>query len=308
MKIARPRTAITLSALAMGALLLTACSNPTDARTPGEGADQKIVVSSANFVTSEVVGNVYAEALRAAEVPVETRFNVGSREAYVPALKDGSIDLIPDFTGNLLLFLDKDAKVSSTEEINTQLAAALEKDGLEPLDPAPAEDKDALVVTEKRAKEWKLRSISDLAAHNSELRIASAPEFKERPVGLPGLAEHYGVVPKQFVAISDGGGPATLKALLDGNVDAANIYTASASIPANHLVILEDPKFNFPSQNVVPVINKKKASPHVKSVLNEVSKRLTTTELIALNELVTGTKKLEPTAAAKQWLESQGLG
>lgn len=307
MSTTRKKIATIIALAAAGSLLLAGCSDPT-AKPSGEGSSSdKIIVSSANFVTSEVVGNVYAEALRDAGVEVDTRFNIGSREAYVPALKDGSIDLIPDFTGNLLLFLNPEADMSSREAIDEQLAAALEADGLMMLDPAPAEDKDALVVTAERAKEWNLTSIADLAAHNDELIIAGTPEFKERTVGLPGLSANYGIVPKEYVAISDGGGPATLKALLDGEVHAANIYTASASIPANNLVVLDDPEFNFPSQNTVPVINAKKASDEVQQVLNAVSAKLTTDELIKLNDMVAGDRKLEPRAAATEWLKEQGL-
>ncbi|MBK0421579.1 ABC transporter substrate-binding protein [Leucobacter sp. CSA2] len=308
----RKHTLAVTAILAAGALLLAGCSDPTtqkggDSSSSSPDGKDPIIVSSANFTTSEIVANLYAESLRDAGIPVETKFNVGSREAYVPALKDGSIDLIPDFTGNLLLFLNKDADMSSREKIDTQLATALQADGLEMLEPAPAEDKDALVVTEERAKQWKLQSIADLKAHNDELKIAGAPEFKQRPVGLPGLEKNYGVVPKEFVSISDGGGPATVKALVNGDVQAANIYTASSSIPANKFVVLEDPKFNFPSQNTVPVISEKKVTDQVKKVLNGVSAKLTTEELVKLDEMVTGPQKLEPNAAAKQWLKEKGL-
>lgn len=312
----RTNRATLMAVFAAGALLLSACSNPVSPDTGGETSpgdangstpSSPIIVSSANFISSEVVGNVYAEALRHAGIEVDTKFNIGSREAYVPALIDGSIDLIPDFTGNLLLFLNSDADMTSPEGIDEQLSTALEAKGLTMFTPAPAEDKDAMVVTAEKAAAWNLKTIADLAAHNDELRIAGAPEFKDRSVGLPGLEKNYGVVPKEFVTISDGGGPATLKALLDDQVDAANIYTGSASIPANNLVVLDDPEFNFPSQNIVPVINSDKATTQVRDVLDSVSAKLTTAELIKLNDLVTGDRKLEPIDAAKEWLEEQGL-
>ena len=109
------------------------------------------------------------------------------------------------------------------------------------------------MVTRATADKWKLKSIEDLVPHNDEVVIAGPPEFKERPVGLPGLEKNYGFVPSKFEPISDGGGPATVKALLDGKVTAANIFTTSTAIPANDLVVLEDPKNNFPAQQVVPV-------------------------------------------------------
>ena len=92
----------------------------------GEGP---IVVSSANFTESEIIGNLYAQALEGAGDEVETQFNIGSREAYIPALSDGSIDVIPEYTGNLLLFLDPEADVSSPDAIAEALPAALEAKG-----------------------------------------------------------------------------------------------------------------------------------------------------------------------------------
>lgn len=298
-----------LAALVAGAgLLLSGCSNPTDAAPDGGGAaSDAIVVSSANFTESEIIGNLYAEALKAEGIEVETKFNIGSREAYIPALSDGSIDLIPDYTGNLLLFLDPEADVSSPEAIEEQLPAALEERGLTLFAPAEAEDKDALVVTAETARSWNLETIADLAAHNDELKIGGPPEFQERAVGLPGLEAAYGVAPAEFVPIADGGGPATVKALADGQVHAANIFTTSPAITENDFVVLEDPKNNFPSQKVVPVINADKASDEVRKIIDAVSAELTTEELLALNARVSGDEKVEPRAAALDWLKEKGL-
>lgn len=304
------RKIIGLTGLLAGtALLLSGCSNPTTAGGGDTGGSDsgKIIVSSANFTESEIIGNLYAEALKADGVEVETRFNIGSREAYIPALGDGSIDLIPDYTGNLLLFLDAEADTSSPEVIEEQLPAALEPEGLAMLAPADAEDKDALVVTAETAKKWNLKTLEDLAAHNDELKIGGTPEFQERAVGLPGLEKNYGIVPKEYVPIADGGGPATVKALLDGQVTAANIFTTSTSIPENGFVVLEDPKNNFPSQKVVPVINSKKLTGEVEATINAVSAELTTDELIGLNAKVSGDEKMEPQAAALEWLKAKGL-
>lgn len=302
------------SLLAIGAAaalaLLTACANPM----PGGGdapdgttGDGPIVVGSANFTESEILGNLYAEALRAKGFEVETRFGIGSREAYLPALADGSIDVIPDYTGNLLLYLDAEADVASPETIEAALPAALEQRGLVMLAPASAEDKDSVAVTRETAEAWGLESIGDLAAHNAELTIGGPPEFQERPVGLPGLERHYGVVPSQFVPIADGGGPATVQALLDGTVVAANLFTTSPAISEHDLVVLADPENNFPSQKVVPVVDAADASDELRAVLDAVSAKLTTEELMRLNERVSGSEKVEPRTAALDWLAEQGL-
>lgn len=291
-----------------GSLILSGCSNPTAAPSPSDSASGgTLTVSSANFTESEIIGNLYAEALKDAGFTVETKFNIGTREAYIPALSDGSIDVIPDYTGNLLLFLDKNADVSSPESILSALPAALATKKLSMLTAASAEDKDAVVVTRATAEKWNLKTIEDLVPHNDEVIMAGPPEFKERAVGLPGLEKNYGFAPGKFEPISDGGGPATVKALLDGKVTAANIFTTSTAIPANDLVVLEDPKNNFPAQQVVPVAAEGKLDDKAVAAIDAISAKLSTEELIKLNGQVSGDAKVEPKQAAITWLTEQGL-
>lgn len=270
----------------------------------GEGP---IVVSSANFTESEIIGNLYAQALEGAGTEVETQFNIGSREAYIPALSDGSIDVIPEYTGNLLLFLDPEADVSSPESIAEALPAALEAKGLDGLEPAEAENKDSVVVTAETAEDWDLEAIGDLAEHGDDLTMAGPPEFAERAVGLPGLEETYGVTVDGFEPIADGGGPATVDALVGGDVQAANIFSTNPAIEAEGLVVLEDPEGHFAAQNVVPVVRQDRLTADAQAALDAVSAELTTDDLVALNLRVSGEEKAEPATAAADWLEERGL-
>lgn len=299
-----------IGAIAIGGLFLTGCSQPgsSGSTDSGGGASSKtIVVGSANFTESEILANIYATALKDSGYKVQEKFNIGSREVYIPALTDKSIDLIPDYSGNLLSYLDASTTASSTEEVNKALPAALKAKGLEMGTPASAEDKDSMVVTSDTASAWSLTSIGDLAPHNSELSIGGTPEFKTRAVGLPGLKKNYGVIPASYVAIADGGGPATVAALKTGKVKAANIYTTSPDIPANHFVVLKDPKNNFPAQNVTPVFRSGVLDANGLKVVNGVSAKLTTEDLTALNSEVSGSAKMEPSAAAEKWLKNKGL-
>ncbi len=266
------------------------------------------MIGSANFPESETVASIYAAALRANGFDVSTKLNIGSREAYMPALNDGSIDVIPDYTGNLLLYLDPNATASSSPDVAAALTKAIGPD-LVLGTPAPGEDKDAVVVTKETADRWQLTAIGDLASHSAEIKFAGPPEFAERPAGLPGLAAKYGVIvaPQNFVPIADGGGPATVDALAKGDVTAANIFTTSPSIKENNFVVLADPANNFPAQNVIPVVRNEKYSPKLMAVLNAVSQKLTTDELIALNTQVSGDSKTEPDDAAQEWILAHQL-
>jgi osmoprotectant transport system substrate-binding protein len=291
------RLAAVLTAGALG-LALTACGNdPTEGK---KSASDTITIGSAAFPENEIIAEVYAQALEAKGVKVKKKLNIGAREAYIPALKNGEIDLIPEYTGNLLTYLDKKATATSADDVKAALADAL-PDNLTILNTAPAEDKDSLNVTSTFSKKEGVKSIADLKKVTG-LKLAANPEFKERSYGIPGLEKVYGVTGVKFKAISDSGGPATLKALLDGKVDVADIYSTTPSIIANKLVTLEDPKSLIAAQNVVPLINSDKATGQVKDVLNAVSAQLTTKELLELNEKNQGKDKVAPAELAKEWV------
>ncbi|MDT3439862.1 MULTISPECIES: glycine betaine ABC transporter substrate-binding protein [unclassified Pseudofrankia] len=139
----------------------------------------------------------------------------------------------------------------------------------------------------------------------SGLILGGPPEFKTRADGVPGLEKNYGVTFGKFT-VTDTGGPVTVTALKNGQIDAADLFTTDPSIAANDFVILTDPKSNFAAQNIVPVINKAKATDGVKTTLNAIQAKLTTSGLSALLTKVQ-TDKQDPDAVARQWLSDNGL-
>jgi osmoprotectant transport system substrate-binding protein len=301
------RFLVAASALA-AAMILSACGNSDPLAAKGSCGGDGLTVGSANFPESETVANVYAEVLRVNGFKVDTRLNIGSREAYIPALRQCAISVIPEYNGNLLQYLDKNATATSSADIDSALTKALGSD-LAIGTPAPGQDSDAVVVTKDTADRWNLHSIGDLAAHSAEVKFGAPAEFQERAGGLPGLKKNYNldIAANNFVPIADGGGPATVRALIDGQVTAANIFTTSPAIAQNNLVVLEDPKHNFPAQNVIPLFNAAKKTDKALNALNAVSAKLTTDELIKLNDAVSGSSKTEPKAAAVAWVAAQGL-
>ncbi|CAB4903721.1 unannotated protein [freshwater metagenome] len=140
----------------------------------------------------------------------------------------------------------------------------------------------------------------------SQLIMGGPPEFKTRTDGLPGLKKNYGVEFGKYT-VTDTGGPVTVNALKNGQIEAADLFTTDPSIAANDFVILEDPKNNFAAQDVLPIINKEKVTPGVETVLNGISAKLTTD---GLGELVSKVQvdKEDPEAVAKGWLSENGLG
>jgi osmoprotectant transport system substrate-binding protein len=305
-------TAVAVSA----ALALSACGGGGDplanggsgqsGGTGGGTPSQTIVVGSGNFTESQILAEIYAQALQAKNITVDKKLNIGSRETYIPALQDGSIDLIPEYTGTLLQYINKSATETEPDAVYSALQKALPP-ALTVLDKSAAEDKDAIVVTQETATKYNAKSIADLAAHCGEIVFGGPPEFQTRPDGIPGITKTYNCTFSSYQSL-DAGGPLTVGALKNGDVQAADIFSTDASIPANNFVVLEDPKSNFAAQNVLPLVNKAKATPEVSAALNAVTAKLTTEELTALNAEAASDTKPSPETVAKNWLSKQGLG
>ncbi|MGX9788624.1 glycine betaine ABC transporter substrate-binding protein [Mycobacterium sp. MMS18-G62] len=291
------------------ALITAACgsSNPLGGGSVS-GDLKSVVVGSADFPESKIIAEIYAQALEANGFTVGRQFGIGSRETYIPAVRDHSIDLIPEYTGNLLQYFDPKTKATSPDAVELALLRALPGD-LSILTPSPAEDKDTVAVSQDTAQKWNLKTIGDLAAHSPEVKFGAPSEFLNRTEGLPGLKKNYGldISPNNFVAISDGGGPATVRALVDGTVTAADIFSTSPAIPQNKLVVLEDPKNNFLAANVVPLVSSQKKSDQLKTVLDAVSAKLTTEALIELNSAVSGNAGVNADDAARKWVQDNGF-
>ncbi len=188
------RTAALTAAVALGLAACGAGSNPTAPGTTAAGtggaggAVTSVVVGAADFSESQVLAEIYAQALAAKGITATTRPNIGSREVYLKAVEDKSVDIVPEYTGSLLSYLKKDATAKGSDEVYAALKAALPAT-LTVLAKSTAEDKNSIVVTKETAAKWSLKSIADLVAHQSEIVVSAPPEFQSRQQGLPGLKE-----------------------------------------------------------------------------------------------------------------------
>jgi osmoprotectant transport system substrate-binding protein len=142
-----------------------------------------------------------------------------------------------------------------------------------------------VTVTQAFASKYHLTTISQLKSLAGSMVFGGPPEFKTRADGLAGLKANYGLVFKGFDAL-DESGPITLKALTSGQVQAADVFTTTPQILADHLVVLTDPKANFAAQNVTPLVYKKAMTPTIISTLNAISAQLTTQALLQMDNAV----------------------
>jgi osmoprotectant transport system substrate-binding protein len=315
-RIRSSRPSLLLAGAVAVSLALSACGSSPDplassssasSAAASSGASESgaatgtITIGSANFPENATLANIYAEALKAKGIDVATNLNIGERAVYIKALQDGSIDLVPEYSGVLLQHFDKTATAVSSEDVFTALQAATPA-GLKVLAQSEAQNKDSIAVTKATAETNNLKSIADLTPVASTFVLGGPPEFATRPTGIPGLKEKYGLTFKEFKPL-DVGGPLTVAALTGDQIQASNLFTTDPAIAANEFVVLEDPNNLFAAQNVLPLINADKASREVTEVLDAVSAKLTTDTLIELNTKVQVDKE-DSAQVAQEWVSA----
>ncbi|HEY2302034.1 MAG TPA: ABC transporter substrate-binding protein [Acidimicrobiales bacterium] len=289
--------------LAAVALVVTACGSGGGAKTSNEA----ITVASFNFSESEILANMYADVLKKAGVSVTMKDKLGSREVVEPALQSGQVDLVPEYAGTALEFLNKNAGEASS---NLDATVAKLRDRYKPLnitvlDPSPAADQNAFAVSKATADKYHLTKTSQVAPYASQWTLGGPPECPTRPFCQPGLTKTYGLNFKSFKSL-DAGGPLTETAIANGQINMGLVFTSDGGVEAKGLVVLADDKHLQTVDNIVPVIRNAKDNSAVSSALNKVSAALTTDQLVTLNKMV-DVDKADPSAVALSWLKSKGL-
>ena len=308
----RMRTAA-VGVAAVACLAVAACSSSgsgsgtssSSANPLAPTATGSVVVGSANFPESQLLGQIYADALQGKGVKVTTKFNIGTREVYYPEVVKGAITIMPEYNGALLTTsVDPKSTAASTEAVNAELKAKLPS-SVEILSSSSAQDKDSVTVTQATATKYHLTSIADLAPVAKDFVFGGPPEFQTRADGLPGLQKNYGLTFKSFSPL-DTSGPITITALQSGKVQAADVFTTTPQIVTDHFVSLADPKNNFAAQNVTPLVYTKGANSTIVSTLNAVSAALTTEALLQMDKALT-IDHASYTQVASGFLSQEGL-
>ena len=305
-----------------GLLALGACSD-TDPfavdRASGGYSGGPIIIGSQQYYSNEIIAELYAQMMEKVGLSVTREYQIGQREVYLPELEAGKIHVIPEYGGNLLEYYSKTSAsgsptaaagtaapsrtASDTASIQDTLLRTLPH-SLTVLNPAEATDQDSLTVTKATARAHSLTSIGDLASLGRTITIAANSEFTTRPYGPKGLKAVYGV-DASVTPVEDSGGPLTVKALTDGTVDVADIYSSDPAIGVKDLVILSDPQMLILPQNVTPLVSA--SLPAIAATaINRVSALLTPDELRSLNQRSTG-EKLSSKTIATDWLTSKKL-
>jgi osmoprotectant transport system substrate-binding protein len=263
-----------------------------------------VTIGSADFGESELLADIYGDAMAAKGVKVTKHLKIGERGVYMAAMKDGSITAIPEYTGSILPFLlGKTTTAKTPDDVYAQLQQVAAANKFVVTNYAPAQDSDTITVTQATATKDHLKSIGDLKSVAKNMTFGGPAQFKTRADGIPALKSVYGVVFGRFT-VTDAGGSVTVNSLKNGSVDAADVFSTDPSIVKNHFVSLQDPKSMFAAQNVVPMFAKSVLTQPMKQAVDAVSAKLDTKTLLTLDSKLANT---DADTVAKQWLKQQGL-
>ncbi len=262
--------------------VLAACSVSGPDRTPR--ASGTIVVGvSGGFAENQIVAEMYAQVLERAGYTVVRQLDLRSREVSQNALESGRIDLKPEYLSSLLLFLDPNAQASGDPaDVARQNRQLLRARGITLLTPSRAQDTNQFVANSRTAEQFDLTTMSSLTRVAGQLTLGGPPECPQRPFCLPGLKRVYGIVFEDFQPL-DVGGPETVAALRDDEVQIGLLFSTDPSIRQNGFVPLADDGDLQSAENLTPVIRSEKLNDEVRELLDAVSARLTTenvTELV----------------------------
>jgi osmoprotectant transport system substrate-binding protein len=295
------------------ALLLLAAGCDRDRPPPGPPEDPRrptIRLASFDFPESELLAQLYGQALGQHGFPVEQVVQLGAREVVAPALEQGKVDMVPEYQGSALNFLNDRDRVATADQALThaRLEQAFAPRGVSVLAYAPAQDRNGFVVSGDLARRHGLEKLSDLTPMARRLSFGGPPECAQRPLCLEGLEDVYKLRFARFEPMPSR--DVTAAALGTGEIDVGMIDTTDPNLlkPGTDLVQLADDKRLQPADNVVPVVRREIVDaygPPLVRLVNAVSARLSTADLTSLNRQVADGQPAAQVATA--WLRAHTI-
>jgi osmoprotectant transport system substrate-binding protein len=305
--------------LALGAvvlaLVMSACA-PGEGGSPSPAASASapaaggtVTIGSQGFYESQLMAEIYAQALEAGGYTVERNLGIGTREETWPAVSSGQIDMMPEYIGSLTSFLEGEASGDSDETYAAMLEL-IEAEGLTALDYTEAQDQNAFVVRSETAEEFGLETMSDLAEVATELVWGLPPECETNPLCAGALEDEYGIpfAELEIEPLAACDAPIAT-ALNDGVVDVAELCSTQPDIERFGFVRLEDDMLTQPAENIAPIISQEKLDElgdGFAEILNAVSAEMTTEDLTSLGVQVAVDQR-DVTEVAAEWLTDKGL-
>ncbi|MFI3053569.1 ABC transporter permease/substrate-binding protein [Streptococcus suis] len=270
---------------------------------------KQLVIAGKLGAEPEILINMYKLLIEEqTDIKVDIKPNFGKTSFLYEALKSGSIDIYPEYTGTITSTLLKNSPTdlsTNPEEVYTYAKEAiLEQDGLMYLAPMTFQNTFALAVTEDYAQKNGIEKISDLAKVQQTAVAGFSLEFNDREDGNIGLKNLYNLqlnVKTMELALR-------YEAIKSGNVQIIEAYSTDSKVVTYKLKILEDDKELFPPYQAAPLLTKETLEkyPELEQVLGALAGKISTEEMTQMNYAVDVEGK-SAEQVAREYLEQENL-
>jgi osmoprotectant transport system substrate-binding protein len=300
-----------LAALATLSLVLAACgglssgSNGNNSSSGNNSKNVTVRLGWVDFTEQAILSQIYGQALAKQGYKVEYQ-KYASRELADPALFSGKTDMLIEYAGSDLTFLEG-KPTSDDQQVLTDLKAKLQPKGVTVLDQAPMSDQQAITMTQANSTKYNVKTLSDLAGPAPRLVFGGPPECKDRATCYKGMQQTYGIHFKSFKGLAQGS--LKYQALLANQIQVALSFSTDGIIAKQNLVTLQDDKKLFPPDHAVPIARNdfmSKAGSDFQTTVNKISAAITTDDITQLNAKV-DIDNDDPDQVATQFAQSKGL-
>lgn len=272
----------------------------------GSTPEDTVIVGSKGFAESWIMGELYAQALRATGLTIDLRTNVGSSQIIDKAMMSGQIDVFPEYTGVIVSSLAGYPEILPTAEETYEFAKNWEEErGVTVGTMTPFENTNAIAVTQEYAAQYNLKTIEDLR-NVGEFIYSTYPDNVEGGSGYEAIVQAYGLPNMQLKTLSIG---LNYQALEAGEIQAADVFTTDPQLLRSNLVVLTDTLNLFGFQNVVPLVAPGamgRLGEDGLDLLNHINDLLTLEAIQTLNAAV-AVNRLDPAQVAARFLDANGL-
>ena len=290
-----------IAALTLGALSLSAI-------LAGCSGKETLTVGSKDFGENIVLGEMFAQLIEEnTDLKVERKLNMGGTFVCFEAIKNGNIDLYPEYTGTGLTAQLKMDVINDSDEAYRIVSEEFDKQfDVKWLEPLGFNNTYTLAVTQDVYQEYGLETYSDLAAVSENLIFGAEHEFFDRQDGFDGLIEKYnmtfkGEPTKMNVALK-------YQAIGKGDIDVTDAFATDGPIKQYNLKVLEDDLSFFPPYYAAPIIRNKtlEKKPELEEILNKLSGKIDDAAMTELNYKI-DVEGESVESVAKAFLQAQGL-
>lgn len=274
----------------------------------GAKSEKEIVIAGKMGSEPEILINMYKILIEEeTDHSVELKPGLGKTSFVFSALKNGNIDIYPEFTGTAISEFLKEAPVSTNREdvYNQAKEGMREQFAMDMLQPMSYNNTYALAVPEQLAKEHNLTSISDLEPIEPLLRAGFTLEFSDRDDGYKGIQKLYDLNLSSLTTMEP---KLRYGAIKSGEINLVDAYSTDSELQQYKLVVLEDDKNLFPPYQGAPLLRKETAEkyPEIVRALNKLAGKINDDEMRRMNYQVNVEgKSAEETA--KEYLIKAGL-